>query len=250
MPTNLVAGNWKMNMGPAEAVALVRELREPLEAIAGVTRVVCPPFVAIESVARELAGTTIHVGAQNMHHEPKGAFTGEVSGTMLQGLCDHVILGHSERRHVFGEQDDFINRKVAAALGLGLTPVLCIGETSDEREAGDAARVCQRQLHAGLASLSSDEVARVVVAYEPVWAIGTGKSATPELAQEIMGAVRANLGEIAGAVGATVPVLYGGSVTPDNAASFTAQPDINGALVGGASLKAELFVPIVEAFAS
>ena len=250
MPTPLVAGNWKMNLTPAEAVALVRELREPLAAIDGVTRVICPPFVALQSAAAVLAGTPVHVGAQNMHPEPKGAFTGEVSAPMLQGLCDYVIVGHSERRHVFGEGDDLIGRKVTSAIRSSLIPILCIGETSEERDGGKADSVCQRQLQAGLAGLTEGETAQVVVAYEPVWAIGTGRSATPELAQEIMGAVRAELRRIAGDAAANVPLLYGGSVTPDNAAAFAAQPDIDGALVGGASLKAASFVPIVAAFAA
>jgi len=246
----LVAGNWKMNMTIAEAVGVVRALRDPLGGIGGITRVVCPPFVALSAVAGELAGTEIHVGAQNMHSEPRGAFTGEVSGSMLDGLCQYVIVGHSERRHIFGETNEFINRKVRAALDIGLTPIFCLGETLVDREAGRAPDVCHDQLIEGLADVAPDDFARVVVAYEPVWAIGTGRAATPELAQEIMGALRYELACLSHVdVAARVPLLYGGSVTGDNVASFAEQRDIDGALVGGASLSPEQFVAIASTIA-
>lgn len=250
MAAPLVAGNWKMNPPTvAEAVALAEALREPLGAVDGVARVVCPPFVALSAVAEALNGSPIRVGAQNMHPEPKGAFTGEVSGAMLQGLCSHALVGHSERRHLLGERDDFINAKVLAALGLGLTPVLCIGETLEERDAGDASAVVDRQLRLGLASVSPEAVAGVVIAYEPVWAIGTGRAATAEIAQEMIGGIRAWLSSLAGASTAgQVPLLYGGSVSAANAGELAAQPDIDGALVGGASLQAGDFVRIAEAF--
>ena len=250
MATPLVAGNWKMNPPTvAEAVALAQALRGPLSAVEGVERVVCPPFVALTAVAEALAGSPIGLGAQNVHPEPKGAFTGEVSGAMLQGVCSHVIVGHSERRHVLGETDDFVNAKLLAVLGLGMTPVLCVGETADERDAGAAVTVVKRQTAAGLAGAGGD-VARVVVAYEPVWAIGTGRAATPEIAQEMIGGIRAHLERLAGAAtAARVPLLYGGSVSAANAAELAALPGVDGALVGGASLDPDAFVAIARAFA-
>ncbi len=251
MPTPFVAGNWKMNTTIAEAVALADELRGPLGAVDNVTRVVCPPFVSLAAVAEVLAGSPIGVGAQNMHPEPKGAYTGEVSGTMLQGICEYVILGHSERRHVLGEQDEFINAKVKAALGLGIAPILCVGETLDERDAGRANTVVGVQLSGGFQGVDAAGAAKVVVAYEPVWAIGTGRAATPETAQEMISFVRGALDRMFDArVAAGVPLLYGGSVNAANAADIAAQPDIDGALVGGASLQSADFVDIAKAFAA
>ena len=251
MATPLIAGNWKMNTTVAEAVALARELREPLAAVDGVTRVVCPPFVSLAAVAEALDGAPIAVGAQNMHPEPKGAFTGEVSGAMLQPLCTYVILGHSERRHSMGETDELINRKVHAALSLGLTPILCIGETLEERGGGHALEVVERQLKGSLAEVEADAIARLAVAYEPVWAIGTGMAATAETAQEMMGAVRHQISRLSHvSVAAAVPLLYGGSVTAGNVAEFTGEADVDGALVGGASLQAASFVAIAQAIAT
>lgn len=251
MATPFVAGNWKMNTTIAEAAELANALRGPLSDMGGVTRVVCPPFVSLERVSQVLEGSGIGVGAQNMHPEPKGAFTGEVSGTMLVGICEYVILGHSERRHLLGEQDDFINRKVRAALGLRLTPILCIGETLDERESGQAEAVVERQLSLGLKDVAAEDVAGVVVAYEPVWAIGTGRAATPEIAQEMIGFIRAQLARLSqGSTAQQVPVLYGGSVNAKNASDLAAQKDIDGALVGGASLQPDEFVTITRAFAT
>ena len=251
MRTPFVAGNWKMNPGSiAESVTLAQAVAAGIGGTGGVNKAVCPPFVSLAAVADALAGSDIGVGAQNMHPEAKGAFTGEVSASMLAGLCAYVILGHSERRQLIGETDAFINAKVAAALTAGLTPILCVGETLDERESGQAEAVVARQIAGGLDGLDTDAVGRIVVAYEPVWAIGTGRSATPEIAQEMCAAVRqrtASMSSVAVADG--VPMLYGGSVNPANAATLAAQSDIDGALVGGASLVADDFAAIVKAFA-
>ncbi|MBM3940062.1 MAG: triose-phosphate isomerase [SAR202 cluster bacterium] len=251
MPTLIAAGNWKMNTTLPEAVALARELRESLAPVDGVMRVVCPPFISLPAVAETLRGSPVQVGAQNMHPEAKGAFTGEVSGTMLAGIASHVIVGHSERRHILGEHDAFINDKVRAALRFNLTPILCVGETLAEREAGQAMAVVERQLRAGLARLEPGDFARLVVAYEPMWAIGTGRAATPEIAQDMMGAIRATLAMLSSlAASRDIPLLYGGSVTPDNIAGFAAQRDVDGALVGGASLKAPDFTKIAQEIAA
>ena len=249
MPMPFAAANWKMHLTVAEAVELAERMRGGLAALTGVTRVVCPPFTALAAVAAALEGSGIGVGAQNMHPEASGAFTGEVSGAMARDLCGYVIVGHSERRHLFGETDEFVNRKVRAALELGLTPIFCLGETLEQREEGRAEAVCREQLRRGLDGVDEEAVARVVVAYEPVWAIGTGCAATPAVAQEMMGGLRRELGELAGAAAAAVPLLYGGSVNPDNIASFAAEADVDGALVGGASLRADQFVAIAAAVA-
>ncbi|MEX2598155.1 MAG: triose-phosphate isomerase [Dehalococcoidia bacterium] len=250
MASPLVAGNWKMNTAVREASELANALKDPLSSVNGLTSVVCPPFVSLAAVRNALEGSPVAVGAQNMHPEPKGAFTGEVSGTMLADLCSHVILGHSERRQLFAEDDAFINRKVLAALGLGLTPILCVGETLDEREAGDANAVVVRQLGQGLAGVGSEDIPKVVVAYEPVWAIGTGRAATPEIAQEMMAEIRRHVAELSSEDTAQqVPLLYGGSVNAGNADVLAGQPDIDGALVGGASLQVPEFVAIAQAFA-
>ena len=250
MASPFVAGNWKMNTTVAEAARLAREVRAEIAEVAGVTRVLCPPFVSLAAVGAELGGSEIAVGAQNMHSEAKGAFTGEVAGPMLAGLCTYVILGHSERRALFGEEDAFINAKVRAALQIGLTPILCVGETLGEREAGQADAVARRQLRGGTAGLTADEVGKTVVAYEPVWAIGTGRAATPEDAQAMIGMIRAELARLASdEAAANVPILYGGSVNAGNCAEIAAQPDVDGALVGGASLVAGDFAAIVRAFA-
>ena len=251
MAKPFVAGNWKMNTSISEAIKLARALRPALSGIDGVTRVICPPFISLAGVSAEFVGSDIKVGAQNMHSEPKGAFTGEIAGAMLKDVCDYVILGHSERRQLLGEQDDFINAKVRAALEIGLTPILCVGETLDQREAGNAGTVVEGQLQGGLRDVSAEDVGRSVVAYEPVWAIGTGRAATPEMAQEMMGLIRYEVArlshiEIAG----NVPLLYGGSVNAENAAELAEQRDLDGALVGGASLKADDFAAIAKAFAT
>ena len=244
MAIPFVAGNWKMNTTVDEAVALAQALREPLELLDGITRAVCPPFVSLTAVARALDGSAIQVGAQNLHPEPKGAFTGEVSGMMLHGLCRYVIVGHSERRQHFGEDDATVNRKVQSALSVGLVPILCVGERLEEREQGRAEEVVTRQLQGGLAEVGPASL--LVVAYEPVWAIGTGHAATGAMAQDMMGLIRKLLRETAGNSADTVPLLYGGSVTAANVAEYAAERDIDGALVGGASLRADEFVEIVR----
>ena len=248
MPTPIVAGNWKMNTVVPEAIVLAAQMRDALDAVGGVEKVVCPPFVSLMAVQGLLDGTSIKLGAQNMHHAEKGAFTGEVSPVMLAGLCQYVILGHSERRQLFGETDEQINMKVQAALEASLRPILCVGERLDEREGGRAEEVVTRQLRGGLEGVAS--ASYLAVAYEPVWAIGTGVAATGEIAEAMMTTIR---GALAGLYGegltGNVPLLYGGSVTPDNVAEFASQPNINGALVGGASLNAESFVAIAKGMA-
>jgi triosephosphate isomerase len=245
----IVAGNWKMNTTIAEGLALVDEMLPRLQAIDAVERVVCPPFVSLAAIADRLRGTDIGVGAQNVHTELKGAYTGEISPTMLEGLVSYVILGHSERRQYFGEDDDFVNRKVHAALGIGLVPIVCVGETLEQNEADETESVVTRQIRGALEGVQ--HVSGVVVAYEPIWAIGTGRAATPEGANSTIAIIRRTIAEVAGGATAEgVRIQYGGSVTPDNFASFIGQPEIDGALVGGASLKAESFVEIVRLAAS
>ena len=245
MPTPIVAGNWKMNTTLAEAVALASALREPLDAVDGVVKVVCPPFVSLKAVGDALQGASTAVGAQNMHFEERGAFTGEVSAAMLTDLCTYVILGHSERRQHFWETDEVVNRKVRAALEAGLRPILCVGEGLEEREEGYAESVVTSQLKGALRRVTSAET--LAVAYEPIWAIGTGMAATGEAAEAIMVAIRGTLSELYGEAAAReIPLLYGGSVTPDNVAEFAGQPNINGALVGGASLDAGRFAEIAR----
>lgn len=247
-----VAGNWKMNPPTiAEAAALASDVASAVAGIEGASRVVCPPSAALQAVAQALAGRPAQVGAQNMHHEAKGAFTGELPASMLAGICSCVILGHSERRQLFGETDAFVNAKVRAALAAGLTPILCVGETLDERDAGGAEQVVQRQLTAGLEGVGAELADVVVIAYEPVWAIGTGRAATPETAQEMAAAARRQVASLFGsASAAAVRILYGGSVNAANAADIAAQPDVDGALVGGASLVPNDFAAIAQAFAS
>ena len=249
----MVAGNWKMHKTVAEARHLVSEMVPGLQAVGGVDNVLCPPYTALLAVLALLEGTDIGLGAQNIHWETAGAYTGEISPPMVAELCDYVIIGHSERRQYFGETDDNVNRKVQASLAYGLTPILCVGETLDEREANRTEEVVSRQMRKGLAGIDlaagSSPGDVLVVAYEPVWAIGTGRAATPHDANRVIAEViRPALAEsLGGAAGEDVRVLYGGSVKPDNASDFFTQPDIDGALVGGASLKAEDFVKITQA---
>ncbi len=245
MPTTIIAGNWKMNTTRQEAVSLVERMRDALDAESGVTSLVCPPFVHLDAVGEALRGTSVALGAQNMHPESSGAFTGEVSPDMLRGLCEYVILGHSERRELFGETDEFVNRKVRAALVADLRPILCVGERLEQREGGEAEAVVERQVALGLEGV--DDASALVVAYEPVWAIGTGRAATPDAAQSMMATIRAALAARYGADAAgEVPLLYGGSVNAGNAEDYARQPDVNGALVGGASLDAEAFAEIAR----
>jgi triosephosphate isomerase (TIM) len=245
----LIAGNWKMNKTPADGLQLAKEIVAEIGKITDVDIVVCPPFTALESVARSLDGSTVKLGAQNMHHEASGAYTGEVSAPMLRSLfATHVILGHSERRSYFAESDTFINKKVLAALKNQLRPILCVGETLAEREAGSTLKVVQTQLEAGLEGVGKDLATTVVIAYEPVWAIGTGKVATTEQAQEVHAFIRTLLTKLFGEpVAQKVRILYGGSMKPSNAPELLAQKDIDGGLIGGASLEARSFVDLIKA---
>ncbi|MCL0028823.1 triose-phosphate isomerase [Dehalococcoidia bacterium] len=242
MPISIVVGNWKMNMSVAEATALATAIRRLLTIPDGTLALVCPPFPALAAVAEALAGSRIGVGAQNVHPDISGAFTGEVSTTMLSEICSHVIVGHSERRSLFGETDDFINRKARAVSEAGMTPILCVGESMEDRDSGRAEQVVEFQVRKGLTGVHG-----AVVAYEPVWAIGAGTGATPETAQEIMAYIREVLGDLSSPHSASeVSLLYGGSVNHSNIQSYTAQDDIDGVLVGGASLDSESFCKIVE----
>ena len=245
----LVAGNWKMNTDLAEAVRLASEVARATDGAAdGVAVAICPPFVSLEAAAEIVRDTPVRLGAQNMHAEESGAFTGEISAPMLASVgCHYVILGHSERRQLFGETDEGVNEKVKAALRHGLVPIVCVGETLDQREAGDEEAVVGRQVDAALDGVTLGAASDLVVAYEPVWAIGTGKTASPEQAQAMHHFIRERLAQTLGATGRDVELLYGGSVKPDNAAELFAQPDIDGGLIGGASLDAKSFAAIVDA---
>ncbi len=245
MRVPMIAGNWKMNTTVSQAVALVSEMRHELNEIDSIDRVLCPPFVSLAAVRELIKGSSIKLGAQNVYFEEKGAYTGEISPLMLADLCGLVIIGHSERRQYFGETDDLVNKKLRAALKVGLKPILCIGERLEENESGRTEEVVTGQLRSSLAGIkiSND----LVIAYEPVWAIGTGKAATGEQANQTTALVRRNLAELYGQdIAQTVPILYGGSVTSANVAQFVSQPEIDGALVGGASLKADEFLSIVR----
>ncbi|QDV32507.1 triose-phosphate isomerase [Tautonia plasticadhaerens] len=245
-----IAGNWKMNPNTeADAVALAEAVKAGVGQDHAVRVALCPPSVYLHRLDSALSNSPIGVGAQNMHPEPSGAYTGELSAAMLVDVgCTHVILGHSERRHGLGETDAFINRKLHAALKAGLIPILCIGETLEEREQGRTEAVVASQLDGSLDGLEAEPMAGVVLAYEPVWAIGTGRTATPEQAQEVHAFIRGRLAEkFSEAIAARVVIQYGGSVKADNAADLLARPDIDGALVGGASLKAPGFLGIIEA---
>ena len=245
MPISIIAGNWKMNTTLEEARDLAATMRPGLDAIEGVEKVVCPPFISLTAVGEALSGSSVSLGAQNMHHEDQGAYTGEVSPAMLAALCRYVILGHSERRQLFGETDEGVNRKVQAAVRVGLTPILCVGESLQQREEGEAEAVVESQLRACLKDVDLGD--GLAVAYEPVWAIGTGRAATPDLAQSIMAKLRQVLSSVYGEDGASsVPLLYGGSANPGNIADFIRENDVDGALVGGASLNADSFVEMVR----
>lgn len=245
----LVAGNWKLNKTESEAIELITNLIPGLEAVRGVETLICPPFIALSSAAKLLNGRTIKLGAQNMFYETEGAFTGEISPLMLADLVDYVILGHSERREYFGDSNQVVNKKIKAALANNLTPILCVGEKLADNEAGRAAEVISTQLRASLVGANIFDGDKLVVAYEPIWAIGTGRSATAEGANKVIrNVVRPILAGIFGAhVANKVRILYGGSVKPSNAAEYFSMSDIDGALVGGASLNAGDFIGIVEA---
>jgi len=243
-----VCGNWKMHKTVAEAVALLQELRAALgDAASKVQVAVAPPFTALHAAAQAAKGTGIEVAAQDVYWEKQGAFTGEVSAPMLAEVgCQHGIVGHSERRQLFGETDDTVRRKVVALLAAGVRPIVCVGETLQEREAGRTLEVVERQVRQGLAGVSVEDLGRITIAYEPVWAIGTGRTATSAQAQEVHLAIRNLLRQIGAPVADAIRIQYGGSVKPENAAELMAQPDVDGALVGGASLKAQDFVAIVK----
>lgn len=244
----LIAGNWKMNNTVSEARELVQPIVNEVGQQTEVHVAVCPPFTALSSVAELVGFSNVHLGAQNMHPEASGAYTGEISAGMLRELfVSHVILGHSERREYFGETDAFVNSKVRVALEHTLRPILCVGESLEERSAGKTLEVVNRQIREGLKDVPADKADHVVIAYEPIWAIGTGKVATPEMAQEVHGEIRARLEELFGSnVGGGIRILYGGSMKPANAAELLAQPDIDGGLIGGASLDAKSFIKLVE----
>ncbi len=246
--TPIIAGNWKMNTLRDDALALVRALRERVDAIPSVEKIICPPFVFLHDVKRALDGSAIALGAQNAYWEEKGAFTGEVSITQVAEVATHVIIGHSERRQYFAETDETVNRRVKAALARGVIPIMCVGETLDQRQAGETATVLERQTRGGLDGVNVG--ASFIVAYEPVWAIGTGLAADGAIAQEAVALIRNTVREVAGAVADDVRVLYGGSVTPENIAEYIGQPDIDGGLIGGASLKAASFAALVQGAAA
>ncbi|HTL48459.1 MAG TPA: triose-phosphate isomerase [Verrucomicrobiae bacterium] len=248
MKTPFIAGNWKMFKTASEASTLVQTIKAGVSKVADCDVVICPPFTALGAVSPLLRDSNIELGGQNMHNEAEGAFTGEISPMMLKDLnCRYVILGHSERRQFFKETDELIREKVKTAIKYSLIPILCIGETLEEREARQYFEVVKRQFEEALKGLTGDEVSRIVLAYEPVWAIGTGHTATPEQAEQMHSYIRRLLNEKVGQeIGAKVPILYGGSVKPDNIGKLMSKPNVDGALVGGASLKAESFTQIIQ----
>jgi triosephosphate isomerase (TIM) len=248
MRVPMMAGNWKMNKTPDEAVSLVQEILSRVGRVEDVERVVCPPFVSLPAVAVLLQGTSIGVGAQNIHWEESGAYTGEVSAPMLVGLASHVIIGHSERRQYFHETDQNVNQKIKAALKSGLTPIVCVGESLQQNEAGETRDFVGGQVRAALNGLSTEAVASLVIAYEPIWAIGTGRAATAEQASEICGdVVRNTVRDLYGAaIADNLRILYGGSTNAKNIREIMQQPDIDGALIGGASLSAESYGDMVQ----
>ncbi len=243
----IIAGNWKMNKTAAEATALVSELK-PLVADLNAEIVVCPTFTSLNAAVEAAKGSNIKVGAQNIHWAENGAFTGEISAAMLQEIgVEYVIIGHSERRQYFGETDATVNQRLQAALGAGLTVMVCVGELLEERENNQTEAVLDKQLRGGLANLTAADMEKVVIAYEPVWAIGTGKTATPEMAQETHAYIRKVLGDMFDSATANkVRIQYGGSMKPENAAALVSQPDIDGGLIGGASLKADSFAALIK----
>jgi len=243
-----IAGNWKMHKTIEKTVALIEELQAALEDVAGCDVAICPPFPALAAAREALAGSAIGLGAQNMHWEEQGAFTGEVSPLMLQGLCDYVIIGHSERRTLFDETDETVNRKLHTALAHGLKPILCVGENLQQNQAGETEVFVGGQVRAAFAGITAEQARIITMAYEPIWAIGTGVPATGEGANGIIGGtVRGTLAALYGDdVAQAIRIQYGGSVKPGNTAEFMAQPEIDGALVGGASLRAADFAAIVK----
>lgn len=249
MRKKIVAGNWKMNKTNCEGVVTINELKSLIAEYKEVEVIIGAPAIMLSDLVKAAEGSNIKIAAQNMYNKDSGAFTGEISPVMLKAIgVNHVILGHSERREYFGETDAFINEKVKAALAHGITPILCVGEKLEERESGKTLEVNSRQVKGGMASLTEDEAKKVIIAYEPVWAIGTGKTATPEMAQETHKAIREVVREIFGSEVADGTIIqYGGSMNAANAAELMAQPDIDGGLVGGASLNAKTFAVVVKA---
>jgi triosephosphate isomerase len=246
--TPLIAGNWKMNKTVAEAEEFIQALLPRVSSVQGVDVAICPPFTALQAMVDSARGSRVEVYAQNMHHADSGAFTGEVAPPMLVEVGVHgVILGHSERRQLFGETDRALQLKVPAALAAGLKPILCVGETEDEREAGDTERKLRHQVQEDLARVETERLGEIVIAYEPIWAIGTGRVATPDQAQEAIAFIRALVADRSREQAQLTRVLYGGSVKDDNCPELLALPDVDGALVGGASLDAESFAAIVNA---
>ena len=245
MRTPMIAGNWKMNTTVSEAIVLVRRMYSELNAIASVDKVICPPFVSLAAVKEIINGSSIKLGAQNLYFEEKGAYTGEVSPLMLAGLCEFVIIGHSERRQYFNETGEIVNKKVKAALKVNLKPILCVGERLEENEAGRTELVIAEQLRSSLIGIASPD--SVTIAYEPIWAIGTGRAATGRQANETICFIRQSIARLyTEEVAQQIRILYGGSVNADNATEFIKQSEIDGALVGGASLKAAQFLSIVK----
>lgn len=244
----IIAGNWKMNLLLEEAVSLAKAVREKTKECRDREILFFPPSPFLQAVVRAVEGSPIGVGSQNIYFEEKGAFTGEISGPMIKSIgCTHVLVGHSERRHIFGEEDGLLNRKLKAALKFELTGVFCVGETLEEREGGRTSKVIQIQISKGLEGIGKEEMKKVLIAYEPVWAIGTGRTAKPEQADEAHGEIREMLKELYGKdVANWVGILYGGSVTPDNIRGLMEKPEVDGVLVGGASLKAESFVKLIK----
>ena len=251
MRKKIIAGNWKMNKTAGEGEALANAVKRELSAETKVDVVLCPAFTAISAVSQAVSGSQIAVGAQNMHWEADGAYTGEISAAMLRDLyCRYVILGHSERRQYFGETDESVNKKTHAALAAGLKPIVCVGETLEEREADQIESVITTQINGGLAGLTSAQFKNLIIAYEPVWAIGTGKTATPEQAQDVHAMIRGLLAKLSDKSTAdSVRIQYGGSMKPGNAAELLSKPDIDGGLIGGAALDAQSFIEIVKAAA-
>lgn len=248
MRKKIIAGNWKMNLTGAAATDLIEAIKREVADVDKVEVVVCPPFTELKAAAAACAGSNVMLGAQNVHWESAGAFTGEISAAMLQAAgVKYVIIGHSERRQYFGETDETVNKRLKAALAAGLIPIVCVGETLEERDAGRMEDVVVRQTKTGLADIGA-ELSKVVIAYEPVWAIGTGRTATPAQAQEVHALIRRTLAEMSdGDVANGIQIQYGGSMKPDNAKELLSQPDIDGGLIGGAALKAESFAAIVKA---
>jgi len=244
MRTPVIAGNWKMNTTVGEAMTLVSAMRAELDKVSNVEKVLCPPFISLAPVGELIKGSSIKLGAQDLYFAEKGAYTGEISPLMVADLCELVIIGHSERRQYFGETGEVVNKKVAAALGVGLKPILCVGEKLAENEAGKTGEIVSEQLKSSLAGLASLD--GLIIAYEPVWAIGTGRAATGEQANETIAFIRHNISRLYDdKVAREIRILYGGSVTAANATEFMSQPEIDGALVGGASLKVAEFLSIV-----